>query len=79
MRKLDVRKELNRSRTRAVNATKTRKYYTATDKEVKKSVRKDKLDHNANMAKQTIEAAGQGTCPEYGHQELCNNSRQTSQ
>lgn len=60
MRKLDVRKELNRSRTRAVNATKTRKYYTATDKEVKKSVRKDKLDYNANMAKQTIEAAGQG-------------------
>ncbi|XP_056017425.1 craniofacial development protein 2-like [Ostrea edulis] len=61
--KLEARKEkkvvLNTSRTRAAKA-KAQEDYTATDKEVKKNIRKDKRDHINNLAKQAEEAAGQG-------------------
>lgn len=48
---------MNKSRRRA--AKKAQEDYTVTDKEVKKSIRKDKWDHNDNLAKQAEEAAGQ--------------------
>ncbi|KAJ8333838.1 hypothetical protein SKAU_G00411570 [Synaphobranchus kaupii] len=63
LQKLEDRKErktaLNMSRTRAAKA-KAQEEYTAADKEVKKSIRKDKKDHIDNLAKQAEEAAGQG-------------------
>ncbi|KAJ8356884.1 hypothetical protein SKAU_G00196780 [Synaphobranchus kaupii] len=63
LQKLEDRKErktaLNMSRTRAAKA-KAQEEYTAADKEVKKSIRKDKRDHIDNLAKQAEEAAGQG-------------------
>lgn len=53
---------MNKSRRRA--AKKAQEDYTVTDKEVKKSIRKDKWDHNDNLAKQAEEAAGQGNLRE---------------
>ena len=54
---------LNTSRTRSAK-TKAQEDYTATDKEVKKSIRKDKRDYIDNLAKQAEEAAGQGNLKE---------------
>ncbi|XP_062587192.1 uncharacterized protein LOC134248835 [Saccostrea cucullata] len=62
MRKVEERKEkkavLNTSRTRSAK-TEAQEDYTATDKEVKKSIRGDKRDYIDNLAKQAEEAAGQ--------------------
>nr|KAG5690470.1 hypothetical protein BaRGS_016470 [Batillaria attramentaria] len=61
--KLEVRKKkktaLNTSRTRRAKA-KAQKEYTAADREVKRSTRKDKRDYIDNLANQAEEAAGQG-------------------
>lgn len=71
--KLDVREEkkaaLNNSWTRATKA-KAQGEYTATNKEVKKSIRKDERDHIDNLAIQAKEAAGEGLEGTiYGHHE----------
>nr|KAG5688778.1 hypothetical protein BaRGS_030647 [Batillaria attramentaria] len=61
--KLEVRKEkktaLNTSRTRRAKA-KAQEEYTAADREVKRSTRKDKRDYIDNLASQAEEAARQG-------------------
>nr|KAG5688556.1 hypothetical protein BaRGS_010191 [Batillaria attramentaria] len=61
--KLEVRKKkktaLNTSRTRRAKA-KAQEEYTAADREVKRSTRKDKRDYIDNLANQAEEAAGQG-------------------
>ena len=63
LQKLETRKQrkaaLNTSRTRSQKA-KAQEAYTATDKEVKKSIKKDKRDHFEDLAKQAEEAAGKG-------------------
>nr|KAG5688457.1 hypothetical protein BaRGS_003054 [Batillaria attramentaria] len=63
IQKLEVRKEkktaLNTSRTRRAKA-KAQEEYTAADREVKRSTRKDKRDYIDNLASQAEEAAGQG-------------------
>nr|KAG5711928.1 hypothetical protein BaRGS_026369 [Batillaria attramentaria] len=63
IQKLEVRKEkktaLNTSRTRRVKA-KAQEEYTAADREVKRSIRKDKRDYIDNLASQAEEAARQG-------------------
>ena len=48
---------LNNSRTRAAKA---RAQYTAVDREVKKSIKKDKRDYIGDLARQAETAAGQG-------------------
>ena len=50
---------LNNSRTRAAKA-KAQEEYTAADKEVKRSTRKDKRDYIDDLARQAGTAAGQG-------------------
>nr|KAG5703791.1 hypothetical protein BaRGS_009589 [Batillaria attramentaria] len=61
--KLEVRKEkktaLNTSRTRRAKA-KAQEEYTAADREVKRSTRKDKRDYIDNLASQAEDAARQG-------------------
>nr|KAG5687792.1 hypothetical protein BaRGS_017270 [Batillaria attramentaria] len=61
--KLEARKKkktaLNTSRTRRAKA-KAQEEYTAADREVKRSTRKDKRDYIDNLANQAEEAAGQG-------------------
>nr|KAG5697115.1 hypothetical protein BaRGS_015250 [Batillaria attramentaria] len=61
--KLEVRKEkktaLNTSRTKRAKA-KAQEEYTAADREVKRSTRKDKRDYIDNLASQAEEAARQG-------------------
>ena len=60
--KLEERKmktALNTSRTRSAKK-KAQKEYTTTDREVKRSIRKDKRDYIDNLASQAEEAAGQG-------------------
>nr|KAG5686382.1 hypothetical protein BaRGS_018690 [Batillaria attramentaria] len=61
--KLEVRKEkktaLNTSRTRRAKA-KAQEEYTAADREVKRSTRKDKRDYIDNLASQAEKAARQG-------------------
>nr|KAG5708984.1 hypothetical protein BaRGS_004623 [Batillaria attramentaria] len=61
--KLEVRKEkktaLNTSRTRRAKA-KAQEEYTAADRKVKRSTRKDKRDYIDNLASQAEEAARQG-------------------
>ena len=61
--KLETRRErkklLNNSRTRAATA-KAQKEYTAADREVKRSIKKDKMDYINDLARQTKTAAGQG-------------------
>nr|KAG5686182.1 hypothetical protein BaRGS_012400 [Batillaria attramentaria] len=61
--KLEVRKKkktaLNTSRTRRAKA-KAQEEYTAADREVKRSTRKDKRDYIDNLANQAEEAAGKG-------------------
>nr|KAG5704670.1 hypothetical protein BaRGS_025312 [Batillaria attramentaria] len=61
--KLEVRKKkktaLNTSRTRRAKA-KAQEEYTAADREVKRSTRKDKRDYIDDLANQAEEAAGQG-------------------
>lgn len=69
---LDVRKDnkvaLNNSKTRAAKA-KAQMEYIATNKEVKKSIRKVKRDHIDNLAKQAEEAEEQKNLRKlYGHQ-----------
>nr|KAG5699276.1 hypothetical protein BaRGS_000478 [Batillaria attramentaria] len=63
IQKLEVRKKkktaLNTSRTRRAKA-KAQEEYTAADREVKRSTRKDKRDYIDNLANQAEEAAGQG-------------------
>lgn len=63
LKRLEVRKvkkeRLNQSRTRAAK-TKAQQEYTAADKEVKKSVKKDKRDFIESLAKEAEDAAGQG-------------------
>nr|KAG5711957.1 hypothetical protein BaRGS_026398 [Batillaria attramentaria] len=63
IQKLEVRKEkktaLNTSRTRRAKA-KAQEEYTAADREVKRSIRKDKRDYIDNLASQAEEAARQG-------------------
>nr|KAG5705192.1 hypothetical protein BaRGS_011218 [Batillaria attramentaria] len=63
IQKLEVRKKkktaLNTSRTRRAKA-KAQEEYTAADREVKRSTRKDKRDYIDNLASQAEEAAGQG-------------------
>ncbi|CAH1268867.1 Hypp4012 [Branchiostoma lanceolatum] len=63
LRKLDTRKQkkavLNASRTRS-EKVKAPKAYTAVEKEVKKSIKRDKRDHIEDLAKQAEEAAGKG-------------------
>lgn len=54
---------LKASRTRAAKAN-VQEDYTAKDKEVNKSTRKDKRDHIDNLVKQAKEAAGQGNLRE---------------
>uniref|UniRef100_A0A8W8KZ05 Uncharacterized protein n=1 Tax=Magallana gigas TaxID=29159 RepID=A0A8W8KZ05_MAGGI len=54
---------LKASRTRAAKAN-VQEDYTAKDKEVNKSIRKDKRDHIDNLVKQAKEAAGQGNLRE---------------
>lgn len=54
---------LKASRTRAAKAN-VQEDYTAKDKEVNKSIRKDKGDHIDNLVKQAKEAAGQGNLRE---------------
>ena len=50
---------LNNSRTRAAKA-KAQEEYTAVDREVKRSIRKDKRDYIDDLARQAETAAGQG-------------------
>lgn len=82
MEKLDVRKEkkaaLNTSRTRAAKA-KAQEDYTTKDKEVNKSISKDKWDHIDNLVKLAEEAAGQGNLREMYMvtMKLSNKFRQT--
>lgn len=69
---LDVRKDnkvaLNNIKTRAAKA-KAQMEYIATNKEVKKSIRKVKRDHIDNLAKQAEEAEEQENLRKlYGHQ-----------
>nr|KAG5710144.1 hypothetical protein BaRGS_006663 [Batillaria attramentaria] len=63
IQKLEVRKEkktaLNTSQTRTAKA-KAQEEYTAADREVKRSTRKDKRDYIDNLASQAEEAARQG-------------------
>ena len=63
IQKLEARKErktaLNTSRTRAAKV-KAQAEYTAADREVKKSIRKDKREYIDDLARQAEEAAGQG-------------------
>nr|KAG5707370.1 hypothetical protein BaRGS_005337 [Batillaria attramentaria] len=63
IQKLEARKEkktvLNTSRTRRAKA-KAQEEYTAADREVKRSIRKDKRDYIDNLASQAEEAARQG-------------------
>nr|KAG5707958.1 hypothetical protein BaRGS_025096 [Batillaria attramentaria] len=63
IQKLEVRKEkktaLHTSRTRRAKA-KAQEEYTAADREVKRSTRKDKRDYIDNLASQAEEAARQG-------------------
>nr|KAG5687536.1 hypothetical protein BaRGS_013638 [Batillaria attramentaria] len=63
IQKLEVRKEkktaLNTSRTRRAKA-KAQEEYTAANREVKRSTRKDKRDYIDNLASQAEEAARQG-------------------
>nr|KAG5711942.1 hypothetical protein BaRGS_026383 [Batillaria attramentaria] len=63
IQKLEVRKEkksvLNTSRTRRAKA-KAQEEYTAADREVKRSIRKDKRDYIDNLASQAEEAVRQG-------------------
>nr|KAG5701564.1 hypothetical protein BaRGS_024814 [Batillaria attramentaria] len=63
IQKLEVRKKkktaLNTSRTRRAKA-KAQEEYTAADREVKRSTRKDKRDYIDNLANQAEEAARQG-------------------
>nr|KAG5699763.1 hypothetical protein BaRGS_014179 [Batillaria attramentaria] len=63
IQKLEVRKEkktaLNTSRTRRAKA-KAQEEYTAADREVKRSTRKDKRDYIDNLASQAEDAARQG-------------------
>nr|KAG5708708.1 hypothetical protein BaRGS_034925 [Batillaria attramentaria] len=63
IQKLEVRKKkktaLNTSRTRRAKA-KAQEEYTAADREVKRSTRKDKRDYIDDLANQAEEAAGQG-------------------
>ena len=63
IQKLEVRKEkktaLNMSRTRAAKA-KAQAEYTVAEKEVKRSIKKDKRDHIDNLASQAEQAAGEG-------------------
>nr|KAG5706182.1 hypothetical protein BaRGS_019509 [Batillaria attramentaria] len=63
IQKLEVRKEkktaLNTSRTRRAKA-KAQEEYTAADREVKRSTRKDKRDYIDNLASQAEEVARQG-------------------
>ncbi|XP_075316757.1 uncharacterized protein LOC142376932 [Odontesthes bonariensis] len=67
MKTLERRKQkkevLNTSRTRAEKA-RAQEAYTAADKEVKKSIKKDKRDHFDDLAKQAEEAAGKGNLRE---------------
>ncbi|KAI8484441.1 hypothetical protein Bbelb_378740 [Branchiostoma belcheri] len=67
LQRLEERKEkkavLNMSRTRSAKE-KAQEEYTAADREVKKSVRKDKRDHIDSLAKRAEEAAGQGNLRE---------------
>ena len=61
--KLETRRErktvLNNSRTRAVKAT-AQDEYTAVDREVKRSIKKDKRDYTDDLARQAETATGQG-------------------
>ena len=61
--KLETRRErktvLNNSRTRAAKA-RAQEEYTAVDREVKRSIKKDKRDYIDNLARQAEIAAGQG-------------------
>ena len=61
--KLETKKKgkivLNNSRTRAAKA-KAQKEYTAADREVKSSIKKDKRDYIDDLARQAETAAGQG-------------------
>ena len=61
--KLETRRErktvLNNSRTRAAKV-KTQEEYTAVDREVKRSIKKDKRDYIDDLARQAETAAGQG-------------------
>ena len=50
---------LNDSRTRAAKA-RAQEEYTAVDREVKKSIKKDKRDYIDDLARQAEIAAGQG-------------------
>ena len=50
---------MNNSRTRAAKAT-TQEEYTAVDREVKRSTKKDKRDYIDDIARQAETAAGQG-------------------
>nr|KAG5701649.1 hypothetical protein BaRGS_019338 [Batillaria attramentaria] len=63
IQKLEARKEkksvLNTSRTRRAKA-KAQEEYTVADREVKRSIRKDKRDYIDNLASQAEEAARQG-------------------
>nr|KAG5689406.1 hypothetical protein BaRGS_017924 [Batillaria attramentaria] len=63
IKKLEVRKKkktaVNTSRTRRAKA-KAQEEYTAADREVKRSTRKDQRDYIDNLANQAEEAAGQG-------------------
>ncbi|XP_078685571.1 uncharacterized protein LOC144918578 [Branchiostoma floridae x Branchiostoma belcheri] len=63
LQKLDKRKqkkaELNTSRTRS-EKRKAQEAYTVADKDVKKSIKKDKREHFDSLAKQAEEAAGKG-------------------
>jgi len=63
LQKLETRKQkktvLNTSRTRS-GKMKAQEAYTAADKEVKKSIKKDKSDHFEDLARQAEEAAGKG-------------------
>lgn len=56
---------LNTSQTKAAKARAKEDYmYIVSDKEVTKSIRKDKQDHIDNLAKQVEEAARQGNLKE---------------
>ena len=61
--KLETRRErktvLNNSRTRAAK-TRAQEEYTAVDREVKRSIKKDKRDYIDDVARQAETAAGQG-------------------
>ncbi|KAI8503757.1 hypothetical protein Bbelb_187280 [Branchiostoma belcheri] len=63
LQKLDKRKqkkaELSTSRTRS-EKRKAQEAYTVADKDVKKSIKKDKREHFDSLAKQAEEAAGRG-------------------